>query len=123
MRTTILLLAILTTACSPATVRRGLRYTANVTEWSAQASLACDAGSTRAAVRGGDMEQNPIMGTHPDGSVIGAYFVGSAVGVAAYNRVLPDILRVSINLIVIGGEFAAAAGNSQADPRVGMCGL
>lgn len=110
-------------ACSPAAMQRGLRITAVATEVLAQGSLACDAGSTRSAVQLGGQEQNLVMGTHPDGSVITAYFVGSGVGVAAYNRVLPDILRVAINVLVIGGELAAASGNSSANPRVGMCGL
>lgn len=121
MRT--ILLLILTAACTPATLKSGLHYAATVTEWSAQASLACDAGSTRVAIQTGGEEQNPIMGSHPDGSVIGAYFIGAGVGVAAYNRVLPDTLRVITNTIIIGAEFAAAAGNSQANPAVGPCGL
>lgn len=114
----------LAAGCSPTTVRRGLHYTAIATEIGAQGSLACDAGSTRVAIHDYHApEQNPIMGDHPGGDVIGAYFVGSSVGVAAYNRVLPDILRVAANVIVIGAEFSAAVGNSQAIPTMGMCGL
>jgi hypothetical protein len=116
-------LAVLASACSPATMRRGLHYVALGTEVAAQGSLACDAGSTHRAIETGGTEQNPIMGTHPDGSVIGAYFVGVGAGVTAYNRVLPDILRIVGNTIIIGAEFAAAAGNSQANSAVGMCGL
>lgn len=121
MRLNILLLVAATAACSPATVRSALHYGAITTEVMAQGSLVCDAGSTHSAINRGYMESNPVMGSHPDGQVVAAYFTGTAAGVAIYNRALPDILRIAANLIVVGVEYDAVSYNTSVG--VPLCGI
>jgi hypothetical protein len=113
------------TACTPATMRRGLHYAAGATEVLAQGSLACDAGSTRWAVEGPGagkfMETNAIMGDHPTGRNVATYFAASIVVTAGANRVLPDILRIAGNLVLIGVEYDAVSSNTSVG--VPLCGL
>ena len=118
----LILLAIVASACTPASLRTGLHYTAGVTEVAAQGSLACDWGSTNASIGHGYYETNPVMGTHPDHSVTEAYFVGIGTGVAIYNRVLPDILRIAVNLAVVTTEVGAVRSNHDVGAEPGYCG-
>ena len=117
------LLLILLTACSPASLRTGLRWSARATEVAAQSSLACDWGSTNASTGHGYYETNPIMGTHPDHSVTEAYFVGIGSGVAIYNRVLPDALRIVANSLVVAVEIDAVTSNHSVGADPGYCGM
>ena len=109
--------------CSPAGLKRDLHYVAGATEVAAQGSLLCDWSSTNRSVGNGFAETNPVMGTHPNGSVTQAYFVGVGTGVAVYNRLLPDVLRIVANSVLIGIEIDAVSWNHSvgADPR--GCGL
>lgn len=119
----LILFALTISACTPATLRRDLRYVANGTEIAAQASLACDWSSTNRSVGNGYVESNPVMGEHPDHSVTGVYFLGAGLAVAAYNRVLPDAARILANVVIVGAEFDAVLSNHDvgADPH--GCGL
>jgi len=121
MRTSIALALVLAAGCTPSTMARALRYGATGTEIAAQGALACDWGSTRTAVPLGYVEQNPIMGTHPDGPTIAGYFATSSALVVAYNRVLPDVLRIIANVGVAGAEIAAVQGNDAVG--VSTCGI
>jgi hypothetical protein len=116
-----ILVAAALSACTPATMKRGLHYVATATEIGAQGSLACDAGSTHSAIAHGNTETNVIMGEHPSDGTLGVYFATSAALVAGYNRVLPDILRIAANVTIAGAEFAAVANNVQW--QGGACGL
>jgi len=117
------IIALLLVGCSPATVRSGLHRAAQVTEWAAQGSVLCDAGSTHEALLHSDRyyETNYVMGSHPDGSVQAAYWTGIVGGIAIYNRVLPDILRVAANTIVIGIEYDAVSSNTSLGVKT--CGI
>lgn len=106
-----ILVALTLSACTPATMRRGLRYVAIATEVTAQGSLACDMGSTHSAMAHGNSETNVILGEHPSDGTLGVYFAGTAAIVTGYNRVLPDILRIMANVAVTGAEIAAVSNN------------
>lgn len=99
----------------------------NVTEGAAYASLACDAGSTRWAIRtGGYVEQNPVMGEAPSGGEIAGYFAGIGGITYAMNRAYGhgsdgDVWRIVTNLVVIAMEQDAIRGNH--DAGVPLCGL
>lgn len=93
---------------------------AQVTEIAAYGSLACDAGSTDTAVRGGYHEQNSIMGDHPGTGVVAAYFVGVGAAVLGLNRVSPDWLRIVGNLTMVVVEVRAERGNNSIG--VPVCG-
>lgn len=117
-----LILAMLLVGCSPATMRSVLHRGAQITEWSAQASLVCDAGSTHEALQQTKyFERNPVMGSHPDNTVQAAYWTGIVTGVAIYNRVLPDTLRIVANLVVVGFEVSAVQSNTSLGVKT--CGI
>lgn len=105
-------IALLTAACSPATMRHTLHHIALGTEIAAQGSLVCDASSTHMAIELGGHEQNLVMGDHPGDGMIAGYFLASSAAVYGVNRVLPDALRIILNTVIVGAEIAAVQGNS-----------
>lgn len=116
------IIAGLFAGCSPASMRNGLHYAAAVTEWTAQGSMACDAGSTHNAMGNSKyFETNPVMGDHPSNTTQAAYWGSWSVGIAAYNRVLPDILRIAANTVLIAVEVDAVASNTSLG--VPTCGI
>lgn len=116
MKTTLLLTLIVATGCAGA-----LHRTAQVSEVLALGSLACDAGSTDTAVRGGYTEQNPIMGPSPGTGEVVGYFTTVGAGVVALNAALPDWARVAGNVVLTALEVRAERGNyAQGDSTCGI---
>jgi hypothetical protein len=87
-------------------------------------ALACDAGQTMRAARGGwdgQAEGNPIMGPAPDQAMVAGYFVGAiAVNTLAW-LVTPDKYRAVLPAAVVGVQARVIVGN--ASNNTGWCGL
>lgn len=116
------LMLVATAACTPMQMKTSLRWTANATEAMTYGSLACDAGSTHVAM--GDakyFETNPVMGSHPSNEVQAVYWTGIASGVAIYNRLLPDALRIVANSLVLAVEYDAISNNTSLGVK--PCGI
>lgn len=119
----LVIISLVLAGCSVQTAQRAMHRAAQITEWSAQASMVCDAGSTHAAMESpkGYMESNVIMGPRPSNGTQAAYWSSTMAGIAVYNRLLPDTLRVIVNSVVIGVEITAVQGNTVAG--VPVCGI
>lgn len=120
------LAALLLTACSTTTV---LRRAADVTEVVALGSVACDAMSTRYAVRSGRyFETNPMIGSFPADSQLAGYFgtIGGVVAVtnattsAASGGRVASLLRIAVNLAVVAVEVDSVGHNGVVG--VPLCG-
>lgn len=87
-------------------------------------ALACDAGQTLHASAGGwhdQVEQNPVMGSHPDETAVAGYFVGAiAVNTLAW-LVTPERYRTVLPAAVVAVQANTIAGN--VNNRTGMCGM
>jgi hypothetical protein len=95
---------------------------AQVTEVTAYGAMACDYGSTSAALSNPKYyETNMVLGDHPDGATLTSYYALIESDIWFANRVLPDWARVAINATVTAIGFRSDLRN--AGLGVTHCGL
>lgn len=87
------------------------------------ALLVCDGMDTVHAAGTGWMdghEGNPIMGSHPSVTVVGAYFLGVIATNTALWEIIPDRYRWIIPSMVSAVQVNTIVGNA---PYTGVCGM
>jgi hypothetical protein len=77
----------------------------------AEGALFVDALQTRSAQRIGYIENNPLLGAHPSGAAIGAYFAGVGLATGAAWYVLPPRYRTIATIAVLCVEGYAIGHN------------
>jgi hypothetical protein len=87
-------------------------------------ALACDAGQTMRAARGGwngQTEGNPVMGERPDQALVAGYFVGAIAVNAIAWLATPERYKSIAPLAVIAVQEQAIDGNIKTG--LGICGI
>lgn len=87
-------------------------------------ALACDAGQTMRAARGGwsnQAEANPVMGDRPDQGLVAGYFAGTVIVNTMTWLVTPERYRAILPAAVVAVQADAIANNVRVG--LGVCGL
>jgi hypothetical protein len=111
-------LALVLTACCP----RDWRIAADIGTGVADASLACDGGSTVQYLHDSQwVETNPLLGEHPGELRLWSYLGAIAIGLLASNHYLPPKYQLGLAAAVFAIELESIAVNMSVGSSV--CGI